>query len=168
MWGMDVGMLLAGRCRLSRPIGAGGMGQVWAAHDTVLGRAVAIKAQKFDADVDSRAFDRFQREAQSTPTVQHPNVVTIFDNGTDGETAFLVMELLPGPNLETYVAERGPLPERQVVALAAQVASGLASAHGAGVVHRDIKPANLVFDARGMLKVVDFGIAHLAQTAAAG
>jgi eukaryotic-like serine/threonine-protein kinase len=78
------------------------------------------------------------------------------------------MELLPRPNLETYVAERGPLPERQVVALAAQVASGLASAHGAGVVHRDIEPANLVFDARGMLKVVDFGIAHLAQTAAAG
>jgi serine/threonine-protein kinase len=164
---MDVGMLLAGRYRLDQPIGAGGMGQVWAAHDTVLGRDVAIKAQKFDADRDRTAFDRFYREAQSTAGLQHPNVVTIFDSGTQWETAFLVMELLPGPNLETYVAGRGPLPERQVVALAAQIASGLASAHRAGVVHRDIKPANLVFDARGMLKIVDFGIARLAQTAAA-
>jgi serine/threonine protein kinase len=164
---MDLGMLLAGRYRLDRPIGAGGMGQVWAAHDTVLGRDVAIKAQKFDLDRDRTAFDRFQREAQSAAGLQHPNVVTIFDSGTEGETAFLVMELLPGPNLETYLAERGPLLERQVVALAAQVASGLASAHRAGVVHRDIKPANLVFDARGTLKIVDFGIARLAQTAAA-
>jgi eukaryotic-like serine/threonine-protein kinase len=146
---MDVGMLLAGRYRLDQPIGAGGMGQVWAAHDTVLGRDVAIKAQKFDADRDRTAFDRFYREAQSTAGLQHPNVVTIFDSGTQGETAFLVMELLPGPNLETYVAGRGPLPERQVVALAAQIASGLASAHRAGVVHRDIKPANLVFDTLG-------------------
>jgi serine/threonine protein kinase len=164
---MDAGMLLVGRYRLDRPIGAGGMGQVWAAHDTRLGRDVAIKVQQFDPAGDRVAFERFQREAQSAAALQHPSVVTIFDSGTDGDMAFLVMELLPGPTLEVYVAERGPLSEREAVALAAVVASGLSAAHRAGVVHRDIKPANLMFDARGRLKIVDFGIARLAQTAAA-
>ena len=160
-------MLLAGRYRVERPIGAGGMGRVWAAHDTRLGRDVALKVQQFDPAGDRVAFERFQREAQSAAGLQHPNVVTIFDSGTEGETAFLVMELLPGPILETYVVERGPLSEREAVALAAAVASGLSSAHRAGVVHRDIKPTNLMFDACGGLKIVDFGIARPAETAGA-
>jgi serine/threonine protein kinase len=164
---MEAGTLLVGRYRLDRPIGSGGMGQVWAAHDTRLGRDVAIKVQQFDLVGDEVAFERFQREAQSAAALQHPNVVTIFDSGTDGNMAFLVMELLPGPTLQAYVAEQGPLPEREAVALAAAVASGLSAAHGAGVVHRDIKPTNLMFDGRGGLKIVDFGIARLAQTAAA-
>src|SRR5829696_8541165 len=164
---MDVGMLLVGRFRLDRRIGAGGMGQVWAAHDTRLGRDVAVKVQKFDPDGDRAAFERFRREAQSMAALQHPNVVTVFDSGTDLDAAFLVMELLPGPTLETYVAESGPLLEQKVVALTGEVASGLAAAHRAGVVHRDIKPTNLMFDARGALKIVDFGIARLAQTTAA-
>jgi eukaryotic-like serine/threonine-protein kinase len=129
------------------------------------GRDVALKVQQFDPAGDRVALERFQREAQSAAGLQHPNVVTIFDSGIDGDTAFLVMELLPGPTLEAYVAERGPLPEREAVALAAAVASGLSAAHRAGVVHRDIKPTNLMFDTRGGLKIVDFGIARLAQTA---
>jgi eukaryotic-like serine/threonine-protein kinase len=164
---MDAAMLLVGRYRLERLIGAGGMGSVWAAHDTRLGRDVALKVQQFDPAGDCVAFERFQREAKSAAALQHPNVVTIFDSGIDGDTAFLVMELLPGPTLEAYVAERGRLPEREAVALAAAVASGLSAAHRAGVVHRDIKPTNLMLDARGGLKIVDFGIARLAQTAAA-
>jgi eukaryotic-like serine/threonine-protein kinase len=159
-------MLLVGRYRLVRPVGAGGMGDVWAAHDMVLGREVALKAQELGAYGDHARLERFQREAQSAAGLQHPNVVTIFDSGAEGETAFLVMELLPGPTIEAYVAERGPLPEQEVIALTKGVAAGLAAAHAAGVVHRDIKPANLMFDARGTLKIVDFGIAHLAQTAA--
>jgi hypothetical protein len=159
-------MVLVGRYRLDRPVGAGGMGYVWAAHDMVLGRNVAIKAQELGAYGDNGWLERFQREAQSAAGLQHPNVVTIFDSGTEGGTAFLVMELLPGPNMEAYVAERGPLPEQEVIALTKGVAAGLAAAHAAGVVHRDIKPANLMFDARGTLKIVDFGIAHLAHTAA--
>ena len=161
---MDGESWLAGRYELGRQIGAGGIGQVWAAHDAVLGREVAIKVQQADPDEDHAAFERFVREARSAAALQHPNVVTIFDSGTDRDTAFLVMELLPGPTLTGYLAQRGPLPERQAAALAAQVASGLAAAHGAGVVHRDIKPANLMFDARGTLKIVDFGIARLTQT----
>jgi serine/threonine protein kinase len=165
--GMDAGMLLLGRYRLDRPIGAGGMGRVWAAFDTRLGRDVAIKVQQFDPAGDRVAFERFQREARSTAGLQHPNLVTIFDSATDADRAFLVMELLPGPTLEAYVAERGPLPEPEAVALAIAVASGLSAAHHAGVIHRDIKPTNLMFDGRGELKIVDFGIARLAQTAAA-
>jgi serine/threonine-protein kinase len=159
-------MLLVGRYRLDRPVGAGGMGDVWAAHDMVLGRDVAIKAQELGAYGDHAWLERFQREAQSAAGLQHPNVVTIYDSGVEGETAFLIMELLPGPNIEAYVAERGPLPEQEVIALTKGVAAGLAAAHAAGVVHRDIKPANLMFDARGMLKIVDFGIADLAHKAA--
>src|SRR5215208_1175255 len=109
---MDAGMLLVGRYRLERLIGAGGMGRVWVTHDTRLGRDVALKVQQSDPAGDRVAFERFQREAQSAAGLQHPNVVTIFDSGIDGDTAFLVMELLPGPTLEAYVAERGPLPER--------------------------------------------------------
>ena len=163
---MDAESWLAGRYQLCRQIGAGGVGQVWTAHDAVLGREVAVKVQQVDPDEDYDAFERFVREARSTAALQHPNVVTIFDSGTDGDTAFLVMELLPGPTLTGYLAEHGPLPEQEAVDLAAQVAAGLAAAHGAGVVHRDIKPANLMFDARGTLKIVDFGIARLTQAVA--
>jgi eukaryotic-like serine/threonine-protein kinase len=163
---MSAGTRLVGRYRLDQPIGAGGMGDVWAAHDMVLGRDVAIKTQELRADGDHARLERFQREAQSAAGLQHPNVVTIFDSGADGGTAFLVMELLPGPTMEAYVAERGPLPEQEGIALTKGIAAGLGAAHAAGVVHRDVKPANLMFDARGTLKIVDFGIAHLAHTAA--
>jgi eukaryotic-like serine/threonine-protein kinase len=143
------------------------MGQVWAAHDTVLGRDVAVKVQRFDPEGDRVAFERFVREARTTAALQHPNVVTIFDSGTDAGLAFLVMELLTGPTLAGYLAQRGPLPEPEAVDLGAQITSGLAAAHAVGVVHRDLKPANVMFDAHGTLKILDFGIAHLAQTAAA-
>jgi serine/threonine protein kinase len=108
---MSAGMLLVGRYRLVRPVGAGGMGDVWAAHDMVLGREVAIKAQELGAYGDHARLERFQREAQSAAGLLHPNVVTIFDSGAEGGTAFLVMELLPGPNMEATAAStpRWPL-----------------------------------------------------------
>ncbi len=124
---MDAQTLLAGRYRLDRRIGSGGMGQVWAAHDTVLGRDVAIKVQQLDPQGDRAAFERFVREARTAAGLQHPNVVTIFDSGVDRHTAFLVMELLPGPTLDGYVAQHGPLPERDAVALAKQALLGLAA-----------------------------------------
>ena len=163
---MRPGNVLAARYRLDRPIGSGGMGQVWSAHDQVLGREVAVKVQALHGDA-GEMLERFHREAQTAAALQHPNVVTIFDSGIDGSTAFLVMELLPGPDLATYLAGGRTLPEAEVVWLTTQIASGLAAAHRAGVVHRDIKPANLMFDAMGILKIVDFGIARLAQAASA-
>ena len=110
---------------------------MWAAHDTVLGRDVAIKAQTFDSDGDSRAFDRFQREAQSTAALQHPNVVTIFDIGTDDETTFLVMELLTGPNLETLSPSAARRRRDRWSRWLHKSLQGW-RAHGARAVHRDI------------------------------
>jgi len=144
-------MLLAGRYRWSGRSGLAGW--VKPGRPMTLGWDVAIKVQQFDPAGGQIAFKRFQREARSAAGLQHPNVVTIFDSGTDGDMAFLVMELLPGPTLEAYVADRGPLSEREAVALTAVVASSLSAAHRAGVVLRDIKPTNLMFDARGGLKI---------------
>jgi eukaryotic-like serine/threonine-protein kinase len=155
--------LLANRYRLDRPIGAGGMGQVWAGEDTVLRREVAIKRHRLDPTDGRAGLQPFLWEARATAALQHPNIVTVYDSGTEGDQSFLIMELLPGQSLQTYVSERGPLPEREAVALAAQVASGLAAAHAVGVVHRDIKPSNLMIDANGRVKIVDFGIACLTR-----
>ncbi len=163
---MQPGTLLAGRYRLERTVGTGGMGQVWAARDELLGREVAIKIQGV-AGGSSEDLERFRREARAAAGVRHPNVVTIFDAGVDGDAAFLVMELLPGPTLAAYVAEHGELPEAEVVGLAEQIAAGLAAAHAAGVVHRDVKPANVMFHGADTVKIVDFGIARLAHTSAA-
>jgi serine/threonine-protein kinase len=165
MVGVQAHALLIGRYRLDRTLATGGMGQVWLAHDLLLGRDVALKALSVDSDEDPESLERFRREAHSMAALQHPNVVTVFDSGTDQGLAFIVMELLPGPTLAQYVADRGPLPEAEVKHLASQVAAGLAAAHGAGLVHRDIKPANVMFDSAGMLKIVDFGIARLSQSA---
>ena len=109
---MDADSLLVGRYQMGRRIGAGGVGQVWSAHDTVLGREVAIKVQEIDPELDDAAFERFVREARSAAVLQHPNVVTIFDSGTDQDTAFLVMELLPGPTLTGHLAQHGRCPSR--------------------------------------------------------
>jgi hypothetical protein len=155
--------VLAGRYRLERTLAAGGMGQVWIAHDTLLGRDVAVKVQPVPPDEDAEALERFRREAQAMGALHHPNVVTVFDGGIDGSRAFIVMELLSGPTLAEYVTQHGPLPEADARRFAAAVAAGLAAAHEAGVVHRDVKPGNLVFDRRGTLKIVDFGIARLSH-----
>jgi serine/threonine-protein kinase len=159
---MEPGTVLAGRYVVGRRIGAGGMGQVHAGVDRVLQRDVAIKTCPLGRD-DTVALERFRREARAAASLGHRNVVTIHDAGAEARVAFIVMELLPGPDLATYVSERGPLPEREAVAIASQVAAGLAAAHAAGVVHRDIKPANIVFDSVGAARIVDFGIARLEQ-----
>lgn len=161
---MVSGRLLAGRYVVGRAVGVGGMGKVLAGVDTLLGRDVAIKTFALTGAYDAVALERFRREARAAAGLQHPNVVTIFDTGVDGDLAFLVMELLPGPDLAAHMAAQGPWPEEEVLDLAAQVAAGLSAAHGAGVIHRDIKPANLVFDADGSLRIVDFGIARLEHT----
>ncbi|HEY3407811.1 MAG TPA: protein kinase, partial [Propionicimonas sp.] len=160
--------LLADRYLLRRRLASGGMGEVWLAADSVLGRDVAVKVLSVGSDADQAAVQRFALEARTLAALQHPNIVTIFDSGTPTGTAFIVMELLPGPTLAQLIADRGRLPEAEAVLLAAQVASGLDAAHRAGVIHRDIKPANLMFSSSGMLKVLDFGIARLSQTTTIG
>ncbi len=155
---------LAGRYVLDAPIGRGGMGEVWRATDTVLGRQVAIKMIDLSRVPDEAGAIRFEREARATAGLSHPHVVTVHDTGVEGDTAYLVMELLPGPSLAERLAD-GPLPVEDVVDIGRQVASALEAAHARGLVHRDIKPANLVRAADGRIRVVDFGITQLAEAA---
>jgi len=158
--------VLAGRYHLGEGLGQGGMGQVRRAWDGWLDRPVAIKTLELDRAEPSAAA-RFRLEARTLAWLTHPNIVTVFDAGTDGSTAFLVMELLRGPSLEARLERTGALPAADAVVVGMQVAAALAAAHAAGVVHRDVKPANIAYAADGVVKVLDFGIAQLAGTLAA-
>ena len=154
---------LAGRYVLEAPIGRGGMGEVWRGTDTVLGREVAVKTIDLRSLRDESGAARFEREARATAGLSHQNVVTVHDSGVEGDTAFIVMELLPGPSLADELAD-GPLPVDEVVEVGRQVASALDAAHARGLVHRDIKPGNIAYAADGRVRVLDFGITQLAES----
>ncbi len=136
---------------------------MWRAFDTSLNRPVAVKLLPVDSLGDVAAIERFRREARTTAGLQHPHIVSILDAGDHEDSTFLVMELLSGPTLAEFIADRGPLPEPEVVRIAAQITAGLGAAHRAGVIHRDLKPNNLMFSSTGGLKILDFGIARLAE-----
>lgn len=159
---MSPGDLLAGRYELQNAIGRGASGEVWRAHDVALDRDVAVKVVSL-AGADAAETARFQQEARAAASLTHPHVVGVYDAGTDGEHAFLVMELLPGPTLAALVRQEGPLAPERAADLAGQAADGLEAAHRVGVLHRDVKPGNLVLDTRGRVRLVDFGIARLAE-----
>jgi serine/threonine protein kinase/tetratricopeptide (TPR) repeat protein len=154
------------------PLGAGGMGEVYRAKDTRLGREVAIKlvAERLMTDPDALA--RFEREARSIAALSHPNIVALHDVGHDNGVAFAVMELLDGESLDRRLAS-GDLPWRTALEIAAAISEGMASAHGRDIVHRDLKPANIFITRDGLVKIVDFGLAtgdpfQLAPAALAG
>ena len=153
---------LAGRYVLEAPIGRGGMGEVWRGTDPVLGRQVAVKTIDLRSLPDESGAARFEREARATAGLSHPNVVTVHDSGVEGDTAYIVMELLPGPSLADELAS-GPLPVDEVVEVGRQVASALDAAHARGLVHRDIKPGNIAYAADGRVRVLDFGITQLSE-----
>ncbi|HEY6958508.1 MAG TPA: serine/threonine-protein kinase [Candidatus Limnocylindria bacterium] len=153
--------LLAHRYRLLERIDEGGAGQVWRALDERLGRDVAVKIVGADADEAFR--ERFADEARRAASVAHPNVVTVFDEGRDGEDSFMVMEHVRGKTLRDIVADRGPLSAHEAARLIAQVAAALDAAHEAGVIHCDVKPANIIVDQSGTAKLTDFGIARAAR-----
>ncbi|GAA4949250.1 serine/threonine protein kinase [Nonomuraea thailandensis] len=156
------GDVLRGRYALLRRLGKGGMGTVWAGRDEELGREVAVKL--LDAGGGDQEWPaRFRREARVMAMLRHPNIVVVHDVGEHDGTPFLVMELLPGPDLGEIVRQQQPLPVSWVVEYGAQIAAALARLHqeAAPVVHRDVKPQNLVLDLGGVLKLCDFGIARL-------
>jgi len=152
--------LVAGRYRPVERVGAGSMGEVWRAHDERLGRDVALKLLDLSAAPDPTVAERFRREAIATAQLNHPNVVSVFDAGTDGNRAYLVMTLLPGRTIAELVRTDGPMPLDRALGLVTQVTSALREAHRHGLVHRDIKPANVIVF-RDHATVVDFGIAQL-------
>ncbi|NNG19698.1 serine/threonine protein kinase [Naumannella sp. ID2617S] len=157
--------LLANRYELTERLAGGGMGQVWRGRDRVLQRIVAVKTVDL-AGQDQTARERFRREAVATAGLSAPQVVQVFDAGFDGDTAFLVMELLTGPSLSEHLHATGPLGLVEGLQVAREVTRGLLAAHRIGVVHRDIKPGNVMFH-NNEVKLVDFGIAQLSENAGA-
>jgi serine/threonine-protein kinase len=157
--------LLADRYRLGDEIGRGGMSTVVEAIDERLGRQVAVKILELDEASSPGSIERFRREAKIAASLNHPNIVTVFDTGVDGTTAFLVMELLAGPTLARKVARTGKLGVPEILDTAEQVCRALTAAHAAGVVHRDIKPSNIANAGNDTVKVLDFGVARMIEEA---
>jgi eukaryotic-like serine/threonine-protein kinase len=155
-----VGELISGRYELEELVGAGGMSSVYRAHDRLLERDVALKVlhEQFTADGDY--VERFRREARSVAQLSHPNIVTVIDRGEEDGKQFIVFEYCEGENLKARIEREGPLPVREAVAIALQIARALGFAHEHGLVHRDVKPQNVLLNGDGETKVTDFGIAR--------
>jgi len=162
--------LLGGRYELRELIGAGGMGEVFRAHDLLLDRIVAVKRPSGSFTGSSR--ERFRREARAAARLNHPHVVAVFDwgdaagTGTGGSSAYLVMEHVEGRSLRAVLRDDGPLAPVEVARVGAQIADALGHAHSKGVIHRDVKPSNVLLTSAGTVKVTDFGIARSSATEA--
>jgi serine/threonine protein kinase len=138
------------------------MGEVWRARDSRLGRDVALKVLPEEVASDSSRLHRFEKEARSASALNHPNIVTVYEIGSEGPVSYIAMELVEGKTLRELLFA-GALPLRRLLQVGAQVAEGLARAHDAGIVHRDLKPENVMVTKDGLVKILDFGLAKLTQ-----
>jgi tRNA A-37 threonylcarbamoyl transferase component Bud32 len=163
---MDLeGRILDGRYQLGSLLGVGGMARVYLADDRVLERRVAVKVLSSPYAQDPVFVERFRREARAAARLSHPNIVAVFDSGSDAGEHYLVMEHVAGQSLAELLARQGRLAPRRAAELAVEVCAALSAAHAQGLVHRDVKPANVLVGADGRVKVTDFGIVKAAATA---
>ncbi|HEX9717066.1 MAG TPA: protein kinase, partial [Actinomycetota bacterium] len=153
-------VVLADRYELGSVIGRGGMARVHRGEDLVLGRTVAVKILASPYDRDERFVARFRREARAAARLAHPNIVAVFDTGSDGDTHYIVMEHVEGRTLHDAILLEAPMAPRRVAEIADAMAAALAAAHEAGIVHRDVKPANVMLTPEGKVKMMDFGLAR--------
>ncbi len=165
-----VGVTLSGRYRLQRLIATGGMGQVWEAVDSRLGRRVAVKVLKQEFSQDPEFIERFRAEARTTAMLNHPGIAAVHDYGEsqldgEGRTAYLVMELVNGEPLNSVLKRTGRLSLRHALDMLEQTGRALQGAHAAGLVHRDVKPGNILITPTGQVKITDFGIAKAVDAA---
>src|SRR5678810_181223 len=149
--------------RIVSKIGAGGMGEVYRAHDARLDREVAVKVLPLDFAADRNRLQRFEQDAKATSALNHPNILTVYDIGEYDGSPFIVSELLEGEELRERLDD-GPIAIRKAIEYAQQIVSGLAAAHEKGIVHRDLKPENLFVTKDGRVKILDFGLAKLKQS----
>ena len=153
------GMFLVDRYEILGKVGAGGMSDVYKAKDHILGRVVAIKELKQEFSEDINFVTKFRTEAQSAAGLEHPNIVNIYDVGSENGLHFIVMEYVEGITLKTYIEKKGQLSFKEATSIAIQVARGIEAAHNKNITHRDIKPQNIMISTEGKVKVTDFGIA---------
>src|SRR3974390_2869227 len=151
---------ILGQYEIRSPLGAGGMGEVYRAHDKRLDRDVAIKVLPEYLPSDPDRLRRFEQEARATAALNHPNILAVYQMATDNGVSYLVEELLEGETLRERL-QRGPIPLRKAIDYGVQIAHGLAAAHDKGIVHRDLKPENLFVTKDGRVKILDFGLARL-------
>jgi len=156
---MLVGKRISDRYKIIELIGGGGMSNVYLAHDMILNRDVAIKILRYDFTNEEELHRRFQREALSVTSLTHPNIVSIYDVGDDGDLHYIVMEYVQGKTLKQYIQEYAPISPARSVHIMKQLTSAIANAHDNHIIHRDIKPQNILMDADGNVKITDFGIA---------
>ena len=149
---------------LLEPLGEGGMGMVYRAVDTRLGRPVAVKVLRGEAAVNDESRKRFVQEARAASGLNHPHIITIYDIGQDEGVDFIAMEYVPGQSLASLIGHPGTRLE-DTLTRAIQIADALAAAHAAGIVHRDLKPGNIMVSDKGVVKVLDFGLAKLTKPA---
>lgn len=158
------GMFLGDRYEIISKIGAGGMADVYKARCHRLNRYVAIKILKQEYSEDKKFVDKFRAEAQSVAGLSHPNIVNVYDVGEDGELHYIVMELVEGITLKSFIERKGKLNMREAIGIAVQIAQGMQAAHENHIIHRDIKPQNIIISKEGKVKVTDFGIAKAASS----
>ena len=157
---IETGMIIAGRYEVEKKIGTGGMSDVYKAKDHTLGRCVAIKVLKPEFCEDMNFVNKFRTEAQSAAGLEHPNIVNIYDVGSQDGFYYIIMEYVQGITLKNYIEKKGRLNYKETLSIAIQVGRGIQAAHAKNIIHRDIKPQNIIISTDGKVKVTDFGIAR--------